>query len=78
MQFFKILTRTLTLLCSLPLAAVPVNVDSDLDYCESQVHKALTQLGNDKDYTMMPRNIGPQDSVWHCRKATADEWCAGF
>lgn len=78
MQFFKILTGTLTLLCSLPLAAVPVNVDSDLNYCESQVHKALTQLGNNKDYTMMPRNIGPQDSVWHCRKATPDEWCAGF
>lgn len=26
---------------------------------------------------MMPRNIC-DDSLWHCRKATPDEWCAGF
>ena len=78
MQFFKILTGTLTLLWSLPLVAVPVDVDSDLDYCDAQVHKSLAQLGSDKDYTMMPRNISPDDSMWHCRKASPDEWCAGF
>ena len=27
---------------------------------------------------MMPRNIAGTDSVWHCRKSTCDEWCAGF
>lgn len=27
---------------------------------------------------MMPRNIEHSDTLWHCRKVTADEWCAGF
>lgn len=30
------------------------------------------------DYTMMPRNIAPDGKEWNCRKATCDEWCAGF
>lgn len=56
-----------------------VDVDRDLEYCGRQVERALAQLATDSmDYTMMPRNISASDSVWHCRKATPDEWCSGF
>lgn len=78
MQFLKIISGTLALLCTPLVSAVTVDVDGDLNYCHRQVNRSLTQLGPDKDYTMMPRNISPCDSVWHCRKATPDEWCAGF
>ena len=78
MQFLKIITGTLAMMCTPLLSAVTVDVDGDLNYCNLQIHRALTQLGPDKDYTMMPRNISPCDSVWHCRKVTPDEWCAGF
>lgn len=55
------------------------DVDEALDYCSSQVERSLKSLSRDSmDYTMMPRNIASTDSVWHCRKATPDEWCAGF
>ena len=30
------------------------------------------------DYTMMPRNIMADEHHWNCRKATKEEWCAGF
>ncbi|MDE6340258.1 MAG: glycoside hydrolase family 88 protein [Muribaculaceae bacterium] len=55
------------------------NVDEALGYCDGKVKKSLIQLKRDSmDYTMMPRNIGVKDTVWNCRKATCDEWCAGF
>lgn len=55
------------------------DVDEALGYCDSKVQKSLVQLKRDSmDYTMMPRNIGAKDTVWNCRKATCDEWCAGF
>ena len=55
------------------------DVDEALGYCDSQVERTLHELSHDSiDYTMMPRNIASTDSVWHCRKATPDEWCAGF
>ena len=53
-----------------------------LDYCDKQVHRTLEELkeaGNGTiDYTMMPRNIADSLNTWHCRKATKEEWCAGF
>ncbi|MCH5213641.1 MAG: glycoside hydrolase family 88 protein [Muribaculaceae bacterium] len=56
-----------------------VKVSDDLAYCHTKVSKSLADLGKDSiDYTMMPRNIENQDSVWACRKATPDEWCSGF
>lgn len=58
-----------------------VDVDGALDYCNVQIDRALAGLRSHNDtidYTMMPRNIEGTDSVWHCRKATPDEWCAGF
>ena len=78
MQFLKIITGTLAMMCTPLLSAVTVDVDGDLNYCNLQIHRAVTQLGPDKDYTMMPRNISSCDSVWHCRNVTPDEWCAGF
>lgn len=59
--------------------AETLDVNEALGYCNSQVSRTLSELGGDSiDYTMMPRNIAATDSVWHCRKATPDEWCAGF
>lgn len=59
----------------------PFDVTQALGYCDGKVKKTLTDLrhgGDTIDYTMMPRNIEGADTLWHCRKATPDEWCAGF
>ena len=56
-----------------------VDVAEALTYCHQKVSKSLDDLGKDeKDYTLMPRNIENSDTVWACRKATAEEWCGGF
>ena len=57
------------------------NVEEVLAYCDAQVHRTLTELRNAQgeiDYTMMPRNMADSAHVWHCRKATKEEWCSGF
>ena len=57
------------------------DTDKALDYCNSQVHRTLEELKNEKgyiDYTMMPRNIMDSLATWHCRKASKEEWCGGF
>ena len=65
--------------CSQSASAESIDVAGARDYCHSKVEKTLVELSRDSiDYTMMPRNIASGDSVWHCRKATPDEWCAGF
>lgn len=56
-------------------------LEDALSYCNTKVDKTLMELHNQPDsvaYKMMPRNIENDDTCWHCRKATADEWCAGF
>lgn len=62
--------------------ASPVDPAAALAYCHSKVGLALTDLtGADSDttdYSLMPRNIAPEDSVWSVRRATPDEWCSGF
>ena len=58
-----------------------LDVDKELDYCATQVNKALNalrQADGSYDFTMQPRNILQGDSVWNCRKASAQEWCSGF
>lgn len=62
------------------LSAAPMpEYNSALEYCHGKVKKSLSELGkNGYDYTMMPRNIAPDGKEWNCRKATCDEWCAGF
>lgn len=71
-----------TLLLASCAATTPetLDVEESLAYCDRQVKRTLRELSvNDSiDHTMMPRNIAATDSVWHLRKATPDEWCAGF
>ena len=65
--------------CTRP--ASTVDVDEALAYCDSQVRRTLQELTDESgrlDYTLMPRNIADTAAVWHCRKATKEEWCAGF
>ena len=61
----------------------PLDVDKTIDYCSSQVRRALDELRQNDgtyDYTMEPRNIlnGDQQRGWNCRKASPQEWCSGF
>lgn len=65
--------------CSQPIKET-MDVDKALDYCAVQVNRTLDELrGNPGiDYTMMPRNIMDSLTVWHTRKATKEEWTAGF
>lgn len=56
-------------------------VDEALAYCHQQVERTLAGLRSAKggiDYTMMPRNVLQGDTAWNLRKATKEEWCAGF
>ena len=57
-----------------------LDVNKALDYCAKQTQRTLTELKTDSgiDYTMMPRNIMADEQHWNCRKATKEEWCAGF
>lgn len=74
-----------TTLCSVHAqkkdAAVPkFDVDKQLRYCDSQIHRALKMLQRKDgtyDFTMEPRNI-LDTKGWNCRKASAEEWCSGF
>lgn len=57
------------------------HVGEALDYCNRQVERTLSRLHDTNgvvDYTMMPRNILNGQNDWNCRKATKEEWCAGF
>ncbi|HLP06347.1 MAG TPA: glycoside hydrolase family 88 protein [Paludibacter sp.] len=51
-----------------------------LKYCAAHTAGTLTELksGSGIDYTLMPRNILKGESKWNCRKATKEEWTAGF
>lgn len=60
-----------------------LNVDRQLAYCHTQIHRALNELRQKNgsfNYAMEPRNILGQDKQkgWNCRPATAEEWCGGF
>ena len=57
-----------------------LDVNKALDYCAKQTQRTLTELKTDSgiDYTMMPRNLMADEQHWNCRKATKEEWCAGF
>ena len=48
-----------------------------LDYCSSQLNRALETL-RPYDFTMMPRNILRGGREWNLRKASPEEWCSGF
>lgn len=57
-----------------------LDVNKALDYCAEQTQRSLVELKGDSgiDYTMMPRNVMADEHHWNCRKATKEEWCAGF
>lgn len=79
MRNIGIMASSLLFVSCVTATADSFDVEEALDYCNSQVERTLHELSHDSiDYTMMPRNIASDDSVWHCRKATPDEWCAGF
>lgn len=80
MRFLGILAGTLLLTSCVATTAETLDVEESLAYCDRQVKRTLRELSatDSTDYTMMPRNIASGDSVWHLRKATPDEWCAGF
>ena len=80
MRFLGILAGTLLLTSCAATTAETLDVEESLDYCDRQVKRTLRELSarDSIDYTMMPRNIAVTDSVWQLRKATPDEWCAGF
>ncbi len=68
------------LLTACSMGKTRLEVDA-LNYCDRQVHRTLVELQASEgvlDYSMMPRNIMDSLSVWHCRKASIDEWCSGF
>ena len=57
------------------------NAEEEISYCTSQVIRTLDSLrqpDGSYDYTMEPRNILAGETVWNCRKASAEEWCSGF
>ena len=69
------------LLASCQQQQTTLNVKQQLDYCAAQVNRALEELQDSADtydFTMEPRNILEGETVWNCRKASAQEWCSGF
>ncbi|MCD8043271.1 MAG: glycoside hydrolase family 88 protein [Tannerellaceae bacterium] len=62
---------------NVPETEYKVDTVSALDYCSAQVNRTLQEL-QPIDYTMMPRNIMADEQRWNLRKATKDEWTAGF
>ncbi|MDE6403643.1 MAG: glycoside hydrolase family 88 protein, partial [Muribaculaceae bacterium] len=64
--------------CQAPKQAL--DVEKDQQFCHTRVLKALGDLtaGDSVDYSMVPRNIAPGDSLWTLRPVKAEEWCSGF
>lgn len=78
--FAAALSFSLLAACS-PESKPVFDVDTQLNYCDVQIHRTLNELRNQDgviDYTMVPRNIPDSLDTWHCRKTTKDEWCNGF
>ena len=68
---------------AISIQAQTLDIDRQLKYCSTQVHRALDELRHKDgtyDYTMQPRNIlnGDRQKGWNCRPAKAEEWCDGF
>ncbi len=52
-----------------------LDVDKELDYCESQVQRTLSEIS---DQNGIPRNIMTYESHWNLRPVTIQEWTIGF
>lgn len=82
-RMFSAIALTMTLGAPLTINAQTLDVDRQLKYCSTQVHRALDELRRKDgtyDFTMQPRNIlnGDKQKGWNCRPAKAEEWCDGF
>ncbi len=82
-RLFSLVATSLAIGGTTSAEAQTLDVDRQLQYCHSQVGRALTELrqkDGSYDFTMEPRNIlnGDKQKGWNCRKATAEEWCDGF
>lgn len=62
---------------SMSFETAEFDVNKSLMYCAKQTRQTLLEL-QPIDYTMMPRNILQHQTKWNLRKATKDEWTAGF
>ena len=78
---FGLMLGCMATACSTTTEAPRLDVDKALDYCATQVNRALDSQRNadgSYDYTVEPRNILEGETSWNCRKAVAEEWCSGF
>lgn len=63
-------------LCSCSSKVVDtLDVDKELNYCNVQIEKTLSQIENT---TMMPRNILPEQTSWNLVPVKIEEWTIGF
>lgn len=82
-NIFYIATAVLVASCAgashTAIATDDIDADDAIAYCHRQVERSLEALSGDTvDYSLMPRNIQGDDSVWSVRKACPEEWCSGF
>lgn len=54
---------------------VKFDVDKALDYCNGQIERTLSEIG---DTTMMPRNILKEQQSWNLVPVCIEEWTVGF
>lgn len=75
-----ILGLSLLIICSFTNKIDDTFAVKALRYCSTQTNRTLKELKSDStiDYTLMPRNILTGESKWNCRKASKEEWTAGF
>ncbi|MEA5129540.1 MAG: glycoside hydrolase family 88 protein [Proteiniphilum sp.] len=61
--------------CAPKVANNTLDVDRELNYCNEQIQKTLTHIG---DITMMPRNILEGQTHWNLVPVKIEEWTVGF
>lgn len=66
---------TVLLSCSQKKADASLDIDKELAYCNTQVHKTLTEISGKQ---MMPRNIMDSLSHWKLVPVEISEWTVGF
>lgn len=76
-MFRKIVFFILAAFTLMSLDSSEFDVDKNLEYCAKKTKQTLQEL-QPIDYTMMPRNILQNQTKWNLRKATKEEWTAGF
>jgi unsaturated chondroitin disaccharide hydrolase len=53
------------------------DIDKELAYCDTQVHRSLEDIGGDS-INMIPRNILTDETKWNLRPIEIGEWTVGF